>query len=162
MTTIALHPGVIDRFSTKEAGVWTHSFLSNGFIEPDGTFVEREYQASKTLDVFEQEQIMACTKPFGPLGCKRLGRAATRRPDWYEVRFQVMTRLVLRKFLDHPTLARELLATGDALLIEGNTWHDNTWGDCRCGLPGYPECQMTGLNWLGHILMNVRETLDQL
>lgn len=162
MREIPLHLGVIDQFSFKEEGGWRHSFLSNGFTEPDGTFVEREYQASKTFNTFEQEQIMACTRPFGPLGCKRLGKAATLRPDWNEVKFQIMARLVLSKFLDHTELARELLATADALIIEGNTWHDNTWGDCRCGQPDHPECQLVGLNWLGHILMSVRETLGQL
>jgi predicted NAD-dependent protein-ADP-ribosyltransferase YbiA (DUF1768 family) len=62
--------------------------------------------------------------------------------------------LVLRKFLDHPELAAELLETGEALLIEGNTWHDQIWGDCRCGRP---ECAEPGLNLLGQILMSVRE-----
>jgi ribA/ribD-fused uncharacterized protein len=150
--------GAIDTFSHNDGSGWIHSFLSNGFTEPDGSFVEREYQACKTDDPEWSTRILACEHPFGPGGSKILGREAPLRPDWEEVKFQVMARCVLAKFLDHPELARQLLATGDALIIEGNTWHDNVWGDCRCGRP---ECSVTGTNWLGHVLMGVRETLRQ-
>lgn len=57
--------------------------------------------------------------------------------------------LVLRKFTAHPDLTELLLVTGDAELIEGNTWGDTTWGVCRG----------KGENLLGKILMAVRETL---
>lgn len=147
---------VIDAFSVYENGEWRDTYLSNGYIEPDGTFVEREYQAAKTLDEVAARQILACNQPFGSGGSKKLGRAAPLRPDWERVKYQVMARLVTAKFRDHPVLAAQLVATGDALLVEGNTWHDNVWGDCRCG---GPECVKPGLNLLGHILMSVRETL---
>lgn len=147
---------VIDAFSVYENGEWRDTYLSNGYIEPDGTFVEREYQAAKTLDEVAARQILACNRPFGSGGSKKLGRAAPLRPDWERVKYQVMARLVTAKFRDHPALAAQLVATGDALLVEGNMWHDNVWGDCRCG---GPECVKPGLNLLGHILMSVRETL---
>lgn len=146
-------PSIIDAFTIKTAAGWDHTFLSNGFIEPDGSFVEREYQAAKTLDHDEQAAILACTQPFGPLGSKRAGRAATLRPDWEEIKFPVMARLVAAKFYDHPDLMWQLHETDDVILIEGNTWHDNIWGDCRCG---GPDCRQPGLNWLGQILMTVR------
>jgi ribA/ribD-fused uncharacterized protein len=151
--------GVIDQFSTLTEGVWTHSFLSNGYIEPDGSFVEREYQAARAADRNAALDILACANPFGPGGAKRLGHRAKERPDWERVKYQVMTRCVLQKFTEHDELASRLLDTGDMLLIEGNSWHDNTWGDCCCGRP---ECSETGRNWLGHILMGVREALRQL
>jgi predicted NAD-dependent protein-ADP-ribosyltransferase YbiA (DUF1768 family) len=45
-----------------------------------------------------------------------------------------------------------LLATGDEELIEGNTWHDNTWGNCVC-----QKCQdIPGRNMLGMLLMELR------
>jgi ribA/ribD-fused uncharacterized protein len=148
--------GVIDSFSTKIASGWKHSFLSNGYAEPDGTFVEREYQACKTSDPEYAKKILRCEKPFGPDGSKQLGRETPTVENWEDIKFQVMARCVSRKFHDHPDLAASLLATDDALLIEGNTWHDNTWGDCHCGRT---ECASPGLNWLGQILMTVRETL---
>lgn len=155
---VATNQIVIDEFSIRTDRGWEHTFLSNGHIEPDGTFVEREYQAAKTLDPELSAKILACDKPFGLNGSKRMGREVDLRPDWNQVKFQVMARLVLRKFLDHPSLSGSLLETNDALLIEGNSWHDNIWGDCRCGRL---ECLEPGLNWLGHVLMGVREALRQ-
>jgi ribA/ribD-fused uncharacterized protein len=151
----------ITEFSTKTADGWVHSFLSNGFIEPDGSFVEREYQAAKAADPEDAARIMDCAKPFGEDGAKRLGRAVEVRADWEEIKYQTMSHWVMAKFLDHPELAQILLATGDALLIEGNTWHDNTWGNCVCGSRDRPNCVLPGDNWLGQILMTVREALRQ-
>jgi ribA/ribD-fused uncharacterized protein len=156
---VSSDPGVIDQFSSLIEGVWIHSFLSNGYIEPDGSFVEREYQAGRAADREAAEAILACVKPFGEGGSKRMGHAAKERSDWERVKYQVMARCVLQKFLDHPELASRLLDTGDMLIIEGNSWHDNIWGDCRCGRP---QCDKPGRNWLGHILMGVREALRQL
>jgi hypothetical protein len=146
----------ITELSYKEGEVWKHTFLSNGFIEPDGTFVEREYQAAKTLDKEWYSRILQCTKPFGSNGSKELGRQAPQRADWEEIKYQTMCRHVIQKFIDHPTLAQQLLATGDAYITESNEWHDNIWGNCTCGRP---ECSTPGTNWLGHILMTTREAL---
>lgn len=118
----------ISEFYTRTRTGWLHTFLSNGFIEPDGSSVEAEFESE--------------------------------RPDC-EHEYQTMSRLVLAKFLDHPELAHQLLATGDALLIEGNRWHDNTWGDCRCGSRDRHNCVPPGSNWLGQILMSVREAISQ-
>lgn len=163
MDAITSNPGTVDQFSyyTVTDG-WKHTFLSNGYIEPDGSSVEREYQAAKAADPAEAETILQCSKPFGPGGSKQLGRAVVKRPDWEKVKYQVMVRCVLKKFLDHPSLAEQLLATGDKLIVEGNTWHDNIGGDCGCNDDDHPECRAPGLNWLGHVLMGVRETLRQI
>ena len=148
---------VIDRFAWKEDGLWHHGPLSNGHLEPDGSFVEREYQAySKTTDPAARAVILACTQPFGPHGSKAAGWAVALRPDHDHVKFQVMAHFVAAKFRDHPSLADVLRDTGQALLIEGNNWHDNTWGNCHCGRP---TCAAPGLNWLGLLLMSVRATL---
>lgn len=151
-------PGVMSEFSYKGHDGWVHGFLSNGFIATDGTCVEIPYQAAKAKNPKDVKRILTCKKPFGLGGAKRLGRKIKYRDDWEEVKFQVMARLVTAKFLNHPELAKRLLETGDAKLIEGNTWHDNIWGNCTCGRP---ECSATGLNWLGQILMTVREALRQ-
>ena len=59
-----------------------------------------------------------------------------------------MEEIVRAKFGQNPVLADKLLATGDTLLIEGNTWGDKFWGvDTRVG---------QGENHLGKILMKVR------
>lgn len=150
-------PEYIRAFSYNREGRWEHSFLSNGYIEPDGTFIEREYQAAKTHDPQWQARILACEHPFGPNGSKRLGRAAPIRGDWDEVKFMIMAALITKKFRDHPGLAEALRGTRPRILVEGNTWHDNVWGDCHCG--NKPECVPQGKNWLGLILMTVRAGL---
>ena len=76
------------------------------------------------------------------------------RKDWEEVKTDVMRDGLRLKFQD-PTLRAKLLATGDEELIEGNTWHDNTWGACCC-----PECaKKKKENRLGKLLMQVRSEI---
>ena len=74
------------------------------------------------------------------------------REDWPQIRTMIMAELVRRKFTQHEDLQKKLLNTGDLILIEGNTWDDNIWGDCVC-----PECRdILGENLLGKILMGLR------
>ena len=45
-----------------------------------------------------------------------------------------MEKVVRAKFTQNPHLARFLVETGDAELIEGNSWHDTFWGvDLKTG-----------------------------
>jgi len=63
--------------------------------------------------------------------------------------------IVKLKFAQNPDLRKKLLATGTEELVEGNTWHDNYWGDCSC-----PECKnIKGRNQLGITLMRVRKEM---
>jgi predicted NAD-dependent protein-ADP-ribosyltransferase YbiA (DUF1768 family) len=52
---------------------------------------------------------------------------------------------VVKIKFSEPGLGAKLLATGDAELIEGNTWNDVWWG--------VNEKTGKGENWLGKILM---------
>jgi ribA/ribD-fused uncharacterized protein len=129
-----------------------HDFLSNFYPSPvrlgDITYptVEHAFQAAKTLDVEMRERIAALETPGR---AKRAGRKVELRGDWEDIKVQVMHRLVERKFQD-PELARMLIGTGDAQLVEGNWWHDHFWG----------VCDGHGQNWLGRILMDVRSRLQ--
>jgi ribA/ribD-fused uncharacterized protein len=80
------------------------------------------------------------------------------RPGWDEtVRFEVMAAVLRAKFGHHPGRVEALLSTGAAVLVEGNTWHDQTWGDCRCGRAA---CAERGANHLGRLLMELRNQLQ--
>jgi predicted NAD-dependent protein-ADP-ribosyltransferase YbiA (DUF1768 family) len=68
-----------------------------------------------------------------------------------------MYRIQLAKYRQNPHLRAALLATGDAELEEGNWWHDNTWGNCKCERC----CGVEGYNMLGNILMKVRKELRE-
>lgn len=111
-------------------------------------WVEAPYQAQKTLNATEQEIIwQAKTNNDSRL----LGQKVTMRPDWDQVKRQVMKECCLAKFLQHPDLRKQLMETGGEELIEDTTiTNDMYWG---CGIDG------TGQNVLGQVLMEVREEL---
>lgn len=89
---------------------------------------------------------------------KRKGQEVNLRSDWEAVKDDVMLEIVRNKFKMHKDLAKQLIETGDAVLIEGTTgWHDNYWGTCSC-----PKCiNIKGKNHLGIILMQVRAELQK-
>lgn len=126
----------------------TYFFLSNFYIEKDGSTVEHEFQAAKTLDPIERDWVMAAETPGG---AKRRGRKVTLRKNWEQIKYPTMQGLVKQKFLDDPELKALLLNTGSARLFEGNNWNDTYWGvDINTG---------RGVNALGLILMEIREQL---
>lgn len=134
---------VIDSFRGR------YHFLSNFYPWP-GPSVEHHFQAAKTLDKEWRKKIL---RAKGPGEAKKLGRQAPIREDWEEIKVGVMEDLVRMKFSER-VLAADLLATGDALLIEGNTWGDTWWGMVKSG-----DGKWTGRNELGRILMKIRNEL---
>lgn len=85
------------------------------------------------------------------------------RPDWDTVQFEIMME-IQRSELSWEDLREKLIATGDALSIHGNNYHDNLWGICQSpSLPpetrkygSGPRCLDNGQNRLDEILMQVR------
>lgn len=135
-----------------------YAFLSNFYASPfthDGiTYptVEHFFQAAKTLDIAEKKAIAAADTPSK---AKRMGRAVKLRPDWEKVKVYYMELGLRLKFTD-AELAQKLIDTGDEELIEGNWWHDQTWGSCHCS-----RCSRTGgRNLLGMLLMKLRKELQ--
>ena len=128
-----------------------YAFLSNfhpSTIVVDGhkyATVEHAYQAHKTLNEGSRELIRSAADPAA---AKKLGRGVEMRPDWDAVKVDLMRQFVRKKF-ESPFLAHALLGTGDANLVYGNTWNDRFWGVCRGA----------GHNWLGRILMEVRDEI---
>lgn len=139
-----------------------HRFLSNFWPatvigEDDVAYptVEHAYQASKTYRLAWKQVIGEL--PANQAGLvKQLGRYCTLRPNWENDKLRVMLDLLRQKF-NIPELREQLIATGDAKLVERNWWHDNFWGDCTCGRD---ECAAPGLNHLGNMLMAVRLEVD--
>jgi len=145
---------VIDNFRGEFA------FLSNFFVEKDGHTVEHKFQACKTED---QEWQVKIWRANSPAEAKKLGRKAPLRKNWDQIKVFVMGDFLKQKFSD-PDLKAKLLATGDALLVEGNSWHDQFWGDCYCNTnPGRfgsrETCKQEGQNVLGRLLMKIRNEL---
>jgi ribA/ribD-fused uncharacterized protein len=132
-------------------------FLSNFYHCEDIVIVlwgyptmEHYFQAMKTLNKEQREKFKYGT----PNNAKFMGRKVKLRPDWDQIRDEVMMAGLRRKF-SIPFLRDKLLATGDEILIEGNGWHDNYWGQCNC-----LRCRhIAGRNKLGILLMQLRAEL---
>ena len=129
---------------------WAVQVVLDGTVFPS---VEHAYVAAKTLDQQVREKIRrlptaADAKRFG----KRIGRSIPFRPAWND-NFKVrLMRDLLRQKFTNPDLRQRLIATGDEELVEINFWHDRVWGRCSCA-----KCGGAGENWLGRLLMAVRE-----
>jgi ribA/ribD-fused uncharacterized protein len=130
-----------------------HAFLSNFHPSPIMTptglafpTAEHLYQALKTNDLAWFERIRLASTPGM---AKHFGRAAPRVNGWDEMKVRVMRGVLRAKFTQNVDLLQKLLATGDAGLIEGNTWGDRFWGVCRG----------EGENHLGKLLMELREEM---
>lgn len=136
-----------------------HRFLSNFYESPialpswhpaGGTTVfsvEHAFQSAKTVDTDHAYAIATAPTPGK---AKRMGRSVQLRPGWDEGRKAIMVALLRIKFAPGTIEANRLLATGNNVLIEGNTWGDYYWG----------VCHGRGENWLGRCLMLVRAELD--
>lgn len=107
---------------------------------------EHACQASKAAVIKDGLAILRCETPGD---AKRAGRRVRHRPDWDQAKLSIMRRIVAAKFRQNPELARRLLATGQARLVETNTWNDTFWGVYRG----------QGQNHLGKILMDIRNNL---
>ncbi len=139
------------RRSEVPYGVFSNFAL--GFpIEIDGQTwptSEHYFQAMKFNDPAQRERVRNAT---GPGEAATLGRRLKPlRSDWESAKYEVMKVAVRAKFAQHPQLAALLLSTGEEQLVEA-TAKDRIWG---CGSDG------TGLNWLGQVLMEVRDELRQ-
>lgn len=106
---------------------------------------EAAFQAQKTLD----ESIRAEFAEYDAQTSKDTGRALDIRPDWDDVKLQIMYEICKAKFTQNPVLANKLIATEKFELVEGNDWNDTFWG----------VCNDIGENHLGKILMRIRQEL---
>lgn len=115
--------------------------------------VEHYYQAQKFVGTADAGLIAIIHAAPTPAEAASLGRDRTRRvrPDWEQVKLQVMRTAVLKKFLTHTDIAAILISTGNQLIVE-NSKTDYYWG--------WGE-DKTGQNHLGKILMSVRQEIGQ-
>nr|BBH86831.1 swarming motility protein [Thermosporothrix sp. COM3] len=138
-------------YSTRENPYGCFSNFSRHGVQLDGKWwptVEHFFQAQKFVNTPYADRIREApsAKQAAELG---RSREVPLRPDWEEVKDDVMRRAVLCKFETHPKLKKLLLETGDEEIVE-NAPGDYYWGIGRDG---------SGKNMLGIILMEVREKL---
>ena len=115
---------------------------------------ESAWQAQKTLNLSERKKFTECSASVA----KKMGRSVNLRSDWESIKYQLMVDVCYAKFSQNIGLAKVLLSTGDAELVENTTaWHDNIWGNCEC----VKCCSVIGQNLLGKALMEVRAKLRE-
>jgi N-glycosidase YbiA len=112
--------------------------------------VEHYFQAQKFAGTPYEEQIQRALTPKRAAELGR-SRAVPLRPDWQQVKDNVMLKALLRKFETHDELRTILLSTGEAEIVE-NAPGDYYWG---CGADG------SGQNKLGKLLVETRSILRQ-
>lgn len=138
-------------YSTRERPNGCFSNFSPHGFELEGAYwptSEHYFQAQKFLAAEDQEAVRLAPTPKE---AARRGRDRSRRlrPDWDQVKDDVMRAALRRKFATHADIRSVLLATGEAKLVEA-TADDYYWG---CGSDG------SGRNMLGKLLMELRDSL---
>nr|QYA18557.1 NADAR protein [Clandestinovirus] len=106
---------------------------------------EHYFQSQKFVGTTSENDVIDAPTPAAAAAIGR-DRKRPLRPDWEQVKDDVMRVAVLAKFQQYTKLKDILLATGDVQIVE-HTKKDKYWGDGGDG---------TGLNRLGQILMQVR------
>lgn len=137
-------PAVIDKFEGD------YFFLSNYYPCEISFMGYGIFNSSEA--VYQGLKCPARIKEFiglTPDEAKALGRKVDLAKHWHYIKTFAMSWVVSTKFYQHPDLAQKLIDTGNAVLIEGNTWGDEYWG----------QVDGRGKNMLGFILMDLREQL---
>ena len=128
-----------------------YGFLSNFYpcaVEYNGMrFKSAEAAFQSQKDPSRQEEF----EQYSPSEAKYYGRKGELRPDWEQVKDQIMADILMAKFSQNPELRKRLLKTGDEELVEKTWWHDTYWGICDC-----ERCRCRGKNKLGELLMELR------
>lgn len=110
---------------------------------------ENAYQFSK-LEINDRSKYYETFSNMTPSESKRFIKKVGKPHANREYSISIMSNLLYQKFHPHinPELNKKLIATGDALLIEGNWWNDKYWGVCLK--------TNEGENNLGKLLTHVR------
>lgn len=145
----------------------------NGIVYPTS---EHAYQAAKFIGNTKEEKeyidiirkantpgiafVLAKQKTGGgykwrtdlnPIIQKYLNLGVSMRPDWEDVKIEIMAEIVHNKFMYNEKLKKLLVSTGDRYIAE-HTNRDSFWADGGDG---------SGENWLGRILMALRDVINE-
>lgn len=141
-------------------GQWTFSpFVVDGIRY---TCAEQFMMAEKARLFGDEEIRQQILATESPRQHKRLGRKVRgfKEQRWVEHRSEIVYRANMAKFSQNPDMKRQLLETGDRILVEASPL-DRIWGiglrgdDPRASEPR----QWQGKNLLGKALMQVRSAL---
>lgn len=142
--TAADFPDVISRFKNE------YDFLSNRFscqFTWQGLRygnVEAAFQSSKCREEEGRKVFANCSADKAAMK----GKALTPPPEWEQEKLAIMESILEAKFSQNPALMEKLKATGNSILLNGNSKKEEFWG--------VDLYKWTGENHLGKIIMNIR------
>lgn len=130
----------LSNWSAHQVRIWGHLFPT----------AEHAFHYRKFIDTAHKlaEKILKAPSPWAAMQIERANKSL-RRPDWQDVKVEVMKEIIIAKMDQNKDAQECLLKTGSKKIIENSPW-DNFWG---IGPDGKGE------NRLGKILMDVRESL---
>lgn len=148
-----------------------YGYLSN-FYHTEFSYGDKLFNSSEQFMMYHKvmifgqkdlaEQIMATDNPKE---MKRLGRTKFKSYDddlWWRISYTIVKRGVRAKFEQNEDILQQLLATGDQILVECAPM-DSKWSIGRA--VDDPDCdypqKWNGINYLGRILMEVRDELGR-
>lgn len=177
MTEVQAGPGFITEFTGPYR--FLSSFYAGAPFEIPGIpgilqTREHAYQAAKAPTMAGAAWILSAPTPGE---AKKRGRKTALAANWEQRKRMVMLQFMLYQYAQHPDLAQMLAATAPAVLVEGNSWGDTTWGAIPVSNamirgrgqgepvlwkpdPQDPCTWLAGDNWLGRTLMMAREVLS--
>ncbi len=123
-----------------------YGFMLDGLDWPTS---EHYYQAQKFTNPADFEAVRQARSAFV---ARRMGNDHSRpiRPDWDEIREEVMWRANYAKFSTNPEARAKLLSTGTEELVEASPY-DDFWGQ---------GSNKDGQNRFGKLLMRLRAQLQ--
>ena len=144
-----IHPFIVGGLEWKSA---EHCFQAQKYMSnyPEYAykiFCARTPHMAKYLASMKIHNQYAWQEPLNAEITLAVNKGVSRRPDWDNVKDQVMFDIVLAKFQQHEDLHAALLATGEGLIAEASPY-DSYWGLGNDG---------NGANHLGQILMKIRD-----
>jgi len=137
-------------------------------IEIDGKVFNcnEQFMMLKKAELFGDEY--ACNrimKAFDPSVQKSWGRKVKNfdKDKWEKIAREVVFNANWAKFTQHKDLRKQLVDSGDKIIVEASPT-DCIWGiGMSCDDPGITDPKnWRGTNWLGEAIMEVRDVLQQL
>ena len=138
---------------------WPCVFVLNGITY---NCAEQYMMASKARLFNDRGTFQKIMEATAPNTCKYLGRQVRNfdSKTWDEYCYQIVLEGNLAKFSQNEILRKELLATGDKILVEASPY-DHIWGIAMS--KDHPDCgnpaKWQGTNLLGFALTEVKEIL---
>lgn len=122
-----------------------YQYAKMTFMDPEGTVYADDHPAT----LIKNAETPQKTKYYARIHKDKI------HPDFYRHRPVIMMDVLRAKFMSSPQLMSALVDTGDTEIVEGNIWHDNFYGDCKCD-----QCaKIIGQNFIGKLLMTLRNDI---